>query len=138
MLLLGQKNENPYLSSAADGEDVARFSLAVNWTTHEQTPNEALLTIHSQDESQTLLLLTFSKGCKSVLEVRRADWCDLSFTLLRFGLPGSFVNEVRQAFPLSAFKGLNHSEQNWAQCQRHLSEQITAPRTRHRRLAHGR
>jgi hypothetical protein len=35
--------------------------------------------------------------------VRRADWCDVSFAVLRFGLPQSFVGEVRQTFPLGAF-----------------------------------
>ncbi len=35
--------------------------------------------------------------------VRRADWCDVSFALMRFGLPRSFVREVRAEFPLTAF-----------------------------------
>ena len=35
--------------------------------------------------------------------VRRADWCDVSFAVLRFGLPASFVAEVRREFPLGAF-----------------------------------
>lgn len=35
--------------------------------------------------------------------IRRADWCDVSFSLFRYGLPRSFVNEVRHAFPLYAF-----------------------------------
>jgi hypothetical protein len=35
--------------------------------------------------------------------IRRADWCDISFTIFRYGLPRSFVNEVSQAFPLGAF-----------------------------------
>ena len=38
-----------------------------------------------------------------VESIRRADWCDISFTMFRYGLPRSFVNEVRQAFPLGAF-----------------------------------
>ncbi len=35
--------------------------------------------------------------------IRRADWCDVSFTLLRYGLPKGFVDELRRAFPLGAF-----------------------------------
>ncbi|MDN5874167.1 MAG: hypothetical protein L0H29_07290 [Sinobacteraceae bacterium] len=35
--------------------------------------------------------------------VRRADWCDVSFATMRFGLPKSFVNEVRSEFPLAPF-----------------------------------
>jgi hypothetical protein len=35
--------------------------------------------------------------------VRRADWCDVSFAMIRFGLPQSFVAEVRETFPLGAF-----------------------------------
>ncbi len=35
--------------------------------------------------------------------VRRADWCDVSFATMRFGLPKSFVNEIRKEFPLSPF-----------------------------------
>jgi hypothetical protein len=35
--------------------------------------------------------------------VRRADWCDVSFATLRFGLPRSFVDEVRAEFPLAPF-----------------------------------
>jgi|GEM_PF-75692 len=35
--------------------------------------------------------------------VRRADWCDVSFTLFRFGLPRGFVKDVSAAFPLGAF-----------------------------------
>ena len=41
--------------------------------------------------------------CEWVEPIRRADWCDVSFALFRFGLPRSFVDEVRQAFPLGAF-----------------------------------
>ncbi|MCR9090173.1 phosphohydrolase [Algiphilus sp.] len=35
--------------------------------------------------------------------VRRADWCDVSFNLLRFGLPKSFIKEVNASFPLGKF-----------------------------------
>ncbi len=35
--------------------------------------------------------------------IRRADWCDVSFSLMRFGLPRGFVDEVRAAFPIAAF-----------------------------------
>lgn len=35
--------------------------------------------------------------------VRRADWCDVSFATMRFGLPRSFVDEVRAEFPLAPF-----------------------------------
>ncbi|MGH8516603.1 MAG: hypothetical protein ACREUE_03995 [Panacagrimonas sp.] len=35
--------------------------------------------------------------------IRRADWCDVSFALLRFGLPRAFVDEVRAAFPIAPF-----------------------------------
>ena len=35
--------------------------------------------------------------------IRRADWCDVSFSMFRFGLPRSFVDELRLAFPLGAF-----------------------------------
>lgn len=35
--------------------------------------------------------------------IRRADWCDVSFAMFRFGLPRGFVDEVRSAFPISPF-----------------------------------
>lgn len=35
--------------------------------------------------------------------VRRADWCDVSFSTMRFGLPRSFVKEIGAEFPLSPF-----------------------------------
>lgn len=35
--------------------------------------------------------------------IRRADWCDVSFAKMRFGLPKGFVDEVRSAFPLDPF-----------------------------------
>ena len=35
--------------------------------------------------------------------IRRADWCDISFALFRFGLPRAYVSEVRAAFPIAAF-----------------------------------
>lgn len=35
--------------------------------------------------------------------VRRADWCDVSFATMRFGLPRSFVKEIRSEFPLAPF-----------------------------------
>ena len=35
--------------------------------------------------------------------VRRADWCDVSFAMFRFGLPKAFVDEVRTAFPIAPF-----------------------------------
>lgn len=35
--------------------------------------------------------------------IRRADWCDVSFATMRFGLPKGFVDEVRSAFPLDPF-----------------------------------
>ncbi len=35
--------------------------------------------------------------------IRRADWCDVSFATMRFGLPKAFVSEVRAAFPLDPF-----------------------------------
>jgi hypothetical protein len=35
--------------------------------------------------------------------IRRADWCDVSFAMFRFGLPRSFVDEVREMFPLHSF-----------------------------------
>lgn len=35
--------------------------------------------------------------------VRRADWCDVSFAMFRFGLPKAFVDEVRAAFPIAPF-----------------------------------
>jgi hypothetical protein len=49
--------------------------------------------------------LTAYRGthAKWVEPVRRADWCDVSFAVLRFGLARSFVEEVRQVFPLGAF-----------------------------------
>ena len=34
---------------------------------------------------------------------RRADWCDVSFNLLRFGLPATFIREVNAAFPIGVF-----------------------------------
>ena len=49
--------------------------------------------------------LTAYRGDKreSVEAVRRADWCDVSFAMFRFGLRRSFVDEVRREFPLGAF-----------------------------------
>jgi hypothetical protein len=39
--------------------------------------------------------------------VRRADWIDVSFTKLRYGLPREFVAEVRATFPMNeAYKGI--------------------------------
>jgi len=35
--------------------------------------------------------------------IRRADWCDVSFATMRFGLPKGFIDEVRAAFPLDPF-----------------------------------
>lgn len=35
--------------------------------------------------------------------IRRADWCDVSFTLIRHGLPSGFVRDVTAAFPIRAF-----------------------------------
>lgn len=35
--------------------------------------------------------------------IRRADWCDVSFAMFRFGLPKGFVHQVREAFPIGAF-----------------------------------
>lgn len=35
--------------------------------------------------------------------IRRADWCDVSFAVMRFGLPKSFVDEIRSEFPLAPF-----------------------------------
>lgn len=40
---------------------------------------------------------------ETVEPVRRADWCDVSFAMLRFGLPRSFVDDVRREFPLGSF-----------------------------------
>lgn len=34
---------------------------------------------------------------------RKADWIDVSLGLLRFGLPGSFVADVRRRFPNAGF-----------------------------------
>jgi hypothetical protein len=34
---------------------------------------------------------------------RRADWVEMTFGLLRFGLAGGFVRQVRRAFPIRAF-----------------------------------
>lgn len=34
---------------------------------------------------------------------RKADWIDVSLGLLRFGLPGAFVRDVRTAFPNAGF-----------------------------------
>ena len=51
------------------------------------------------------LKITAYRGEKRewVEPIRRADWCDVSFSIFRFGLPKSFVNEVNHAFPLHAF-----------------------------------
>jgi hypothetical protein len=35
--------------------------------------------------------------------VRRADWCDVSLNLMRFGLPKSFIKEINAEFPLGKF-----------------------------------
>jgi hypothetical protein len=38
---------------------------------------------------------------------RRADWIDVSFTKLRYGLPRPLVVEVRATFPMNeAYKGV--------------------------------
>ena len=34
---------------------------------------------------------------------RKADWIDVSFSALRFGLPRTYVHEVDKAFPLDGF-----------------------------------
>ena len=49
--------------------------------------------------------ITAYKGAHKewVEPVRRADWCDVSFATMRFGLPKSFVKEIRSAFPLAPF-----------------------------------
>jgi len=49
--------------------------------------------------------LTAYRGDKheTVEAVRRADWCDVSFALFRFGLSKTFVDEVRREFPLGSF-----------------------------------
>ncbi|HEY3240305.1 MAG TPA: phosphohydrolase [Acidimicrobiia bacterium] len=33
--------------------------------------------------------------------MRKADWIDVSFTKLRFGIPRSFIREVSEAFPIN-------------------------------------
>lgn len=43
------------------------------------------------------------QGREWVEPIRRADWCDVSFATMRFGLPKAFVEEVRAAFPLDPF-----------------------------------
>ena len=43
------------------------------------------------------------QGREWVEPIRRADWCDVSFATMRFGLPKGFVDEVRAAFPLAPF-----------------------------------
>jgi hypothetical protein len=37
---------------------------------------------------------------------RKADWIDVSLGLLRFGLPASFVSEVKRSFPNAGFHRL--------------------------------
>lgn len=43
------------------------------------------------------------KSKEWVEPIRRADWCDVSFAVMRFGLPKSFVDEIRSEFPLAPF-----------------------------------
>ncbi|HEV7864201.1 MAG TPA: phosphohydrolase [Acidimicrobiia bacterium] len=39
--------------------------------------------------------------------MRKADWIDVTFTKVRFGIPRSFIRDVRAAFPMNeAYKGL--------------------------------
>ena len=39
--------------------------------------------------------------------MRKADWIDVTFTKVRFGIPRSFIRDVRAAFPINeALKGL--------------------------------
>jgi hypothetical protein len=39
--------------------------------------------------------------------MRKADWIDVSFTKIRFGIPRRFIAEMRATFPLNeAYKGV--------------------------------
>jgi hypothetical protein len=39
--------------------------------------------------------------------MRKADWIDVTFTKVRFGIPRSFIGELRATFPLNeAYKGV--------------------------------
>ena len=39
--------------------------------------------------------------------MRKADWLDVTFTKVRFGMPASFIRELRATFPLNeAYKGV--------------------------------
>jgi hypothetical protein len=39
--------------------------------------------------------------------MRKADWIDVSFTRLRFGIDRRFIRDVRAAFPINeAYKGI--------------------------------
>jgi hypothetical protein len=43
------------------------------------------------------------RSASLVEATRKADWIDVSFCVLRFGLPRTYVQEVAQAFPLDGF-----------------------------------
>jgi hypothetical protein len=39
--------------------------------------------------------------------MRKADWIDVTFTKIRFGIPRSFIREMRSTFPMNeAYKGV--------------------------------
>ena len=39
--------------------------------------------------------------------MRKADWIDVTFTKVRFGIPRSFIRDMRAAFPINeAYKGI--------------------------------
>lgn len=42
-------------------------------------------------------------GCQLAEAFRRADWVDVSLGLLRFGLTGSHIRQVKRAYPNSGF-----------------------------------
>jgi hypothetical protein len=47
-----------------------------------------------------------TSGGPLVEPFRKADWIDVSLGLLRFGLPSSFVSEVKRTFPNAGFHRL--------------------------------
>lgn len=57
-------------------------------------------------------------GASTVEAFRRADWIDVSWGLLRFGLPSELLRDARRAFPNAGFHGCLLRE-GWRWATRH-------------------
>jgi hypothetical protein len=71
-----------------------------------------LISIHRQEWSSQIALMirnhhkirTYKGEFANLVEsMRQADWIDVSFGKLRFGVPKTYISEVHQAFPVYSF-----------------------------------